>query len=206
MWGGDNLNEVTVLQCSPHAEGVSDRIAEYFSAAFWNNSFLVRQLALRDFQIHPCTGCNHCAQNGQACVYHDKDDVAYIYSILQSSILTIISAPVYFYALPAICAAFIDRAQYFWNNPPTLKSSRPFQAAILLLSAGRVLGHKLFMGAESSLSIFFRTGGGHILAKYAFRGLNCVDNLHSRPEIRETLYQKGHDWARYILLNHNKSG
>lgn len=195
------MREILILRCSPHADGVTDRLASYFASGLAGENYPVRDLALRDFSFNSCDGCNYCLKAPHICKFQEKDDLSFLYSVLQNSSLAVFVSPVYFYALPAICAAFIDRAQALWNKGQSDYSARYLPPGIALFAAGRANGLKLFTGAALCISCFFRAAGSALIAKYAFRQLENLPALESRPGIKTFLCKKGRDWARYVTLN-----
>lgn len=195
------MSEILILQCSPHAGGVSDRLARYFADGLSTGSCPVRILALRDIPFHACDGCNACKKAPYECSYAAKDDLSELYAALQNSRLAVFSSPIYFYALPSLCLAFIDRAQSLWNKSQNIANSKTFPPGIALFAAARAKGQKLFTGASLCLSCFLKSGGGTLLAKYAFRDLEHIDALAARPHIQSLLFAKGREWARYVSLN-----
>ena len=58
------MSKILVLQCSPHAGGVSDSVADLFAKGMVEAGADLRTVALRDYAIAPCTGCGaRCSAN-----------------------------------------------------------------------------------------------------------------------------------------------
>lgn len=195
------MKEILILLMSPHAGGVTDSLGRYFAAGLSQGSHSVRILALRDYSFQSCDGCNSCYAAPHKCKFADKDDLSFLYSSLENAALAVLVSPIYFYALPALSIAFIDRAQSLWNGSKGNILKKAFPPGIALFAAARTMGQKLFTGASLCLSSFFTTIGSSLLVKYAFRDLDNISTLESRPRIKRFLYNKGRDWAIYLSLN-----
>lgn len=190
------MKDFLAIRCSPRPGGVSDRLAEYFAEGLAESGGAARVISLRDYDFHPCDGCGRCAAFPHACRFQDQFNILYDY--LAGAALAVVSAPVYFYALPAICAAFINRGQALWQNNNSNKKIAP---GIAIFAAGRSRGARLFTGSSLSFFYFFKAGGSRLLARYGFKGMENPDSLEKKPSIRRFLFDKGKAWARYAALN-----
>lgn len=186
------MRKILIIKCSPHAGGATDRLADFFAQGVMEEGRPASALALRDYQIYPCVGCGFCAAPPHECRVHD--DCGRLMAEMAGSALSVMAAPIYFYALPAICAAFINRAQAFWAGRPL----KAFPPAVLILASGRKAGARLFSGALLSFHYFFKALGGNVLAAYAARGVEGAD---SASALRDFMLEKGRAWARFAALN-----
>lgn len=165
--------QLLILLCSPHAGGVTDHLGLAASGIAGSTA-----LALRDFHIHPCTGCGHCAKNG-GCVY--DDDTQCLFKTMNSAGALLIISPIYFYALPAPFKAFIDRSQFCWQKESDCWPVRKKAGAILV--AGRPRGEKLFDGALLTLRWFLKPFCFQLTDKLLLRGLDTVADLDNQPRM-----------------------
>ena len=62
------MNNVLVLQCSPHVGGVSDSVATLFTKGMAEAGIETRTVALRDYAYSPCTGCGGCSRPPHKCI------------------------------------------------------------------------------------------------------------------------------------------
>lgn len=168
-----NNTKLLILLCSPHAGGVTDRLG-YAAASTVADAAI---LPLRNYTIHPCTGCGYCAVHGK-CIYNDDTSALFV-RINQAQTL-LITAPIYFYALPAPFKAFIDRSQRFWA---TGKKDWPLskKAGVLLVS-GRPKGERLFAGALLTINWFLKPFCYKIESTLFLRGLDSIADLVVQPE------------------------
>ena len=198
------VKKLLFLSCSPHKDGVGDSLASCFANAFLPSGLPLELLFLRDFHILPCDGCSFCAHAPHSCKFLHRDELQTLYSRISASALLILVAPIYFYALPAICAAFINRAQQLWHRNRQNSGSGAFPPGLLLLAAGRDRGKKLFTGAKLSFGYFFRATASSLLATYGFRGLENVNSFRRNEGLKAFLEIKAGAWATYTRLNLDK--
>lgn len=150
------MSDVLVLSCSPRKGGNSDTLAEFFSSGVSHAGAEAKLLFLRDFHIRPCTACGVCSTApDNSCALGDGDDAELLFSRMARSSMVVLCSPVYFYALPAVCKAFIDRAQRFWHSEKR-EAMRPFWS---ILVGARTRGDRLFEGSELTLRYFGRAIG-----------------------------------------------
>lgn len=195
------MKEILVLRCSPHAGGVSDSLAAYFAEGIAECAYPFRLCALRDYNFCACDGCGICSREPFKCKFEQDDNLSALYGALQNVFLLVIASPIYFYALPALCTAFIDRGQALWNIQKS--QPLPFPRGLAIFAAARSRGPQLFKGASLCLSSFFNSLASSLLTSYAFRALENTSSLAARPEIKSFLRTKGRAWARYAMLNEN---
>ncbi len=113
---------------------------------------------LRDFRIQPCTGCGACfAQADHVCVWEKNDHAAQLFALLEGASPVILTAPIYFYHVPAHLKAFMDRGQKYWAKQGAqgyslAQEGRP--PLHIALVAARKQGDNLFTGTVASLKLF----------------------------------------------------
>ena len=197
------MRPALVLMCSPHADGVSDLLAECFAAGLEDAAWPAERLTLRAHPVLPCTGCGACAQPPHACALAGKDDAEWLFARFAEAPLVLLASPIFFYALPATFKAWIDRSQHFWAAQAAgapapiapLPARRPVLAA---LAAGRPRGKELFSGALRTLAWFARTLGARVTENRVFRGLDRPEDLTGRPEDMAAMREWGRMWGRRL--------
>lgn len=208
------MNNVLVLQCSPHAGGVSDSVANLFTQGMAEAGIEARTVALRDYAFSPCTGCGGCSRPPHKCVLANRflpgqndactqmDQAEEIFQMINEAHLVMISSPVYFYFLPAHFKALIDRTQRFWmlqggedRVPLPLSRAKP---VLVAMTAGRRRGNLLFSGSLLSLKYFLAPLGAAIRETRLLRGLESLKDLQERPAVTAALHAWGHDWGHRI--------
>lgn len=207
------MKNVLVLQCSPHVGGVSDSVANLFTRGMTEAGINARTVALRDYAFSPCTGCGGCSKPPHKCVLAGHplpgtgqcgtvDQAEEIFQLINEAHLIMISAPIYFYFLPAHFKALIDRTQRFWmvqdineRSPLPLSRAKP---VLVALTAGRRRGNLLFSGSLLSLKYFLTPLKASIRETRLLRGLESLKDLQERPAVIAALHAWGHDWGHRI--------
>lgn len=168
-----------VLSLSPHKGGTTEVVAEAVAR--------MRQgqyLFLRDFSVAPCQGCGACRQG--VCPLAASDDAEVLFSRVCAASGLIVVAPVYFYHLPALAKAWIDRAQSrYWSGERA--GTRKPAAAVLV--AGRRQGEELFSGIVRTLRFFSPYVGFSLGPVVELRGVETPADVddHVRQKVRRGL-------------------
>ena len=208
------MNNILVLQCSPHAGGVSDAVADLFAAGMAEAGVNLRTAALRDYAFSPCTGCGGCARPPHNCILAGrplpgfgggcaaKDQAEEVFQMISEAQMIMISSPIYFYFLPAHFKALIDRTQRFWalqggEDRVALPLSRT-KPVLVAMTAGRRRGNLLFSGSLLSLKYFLAPLEAGIRETRLLRGLESLKDLHERPAVMAALHAWGHDWGHRL--------
>ena len=208
------MSNILVLQCSPHAGGVSDSVADLFAKGMAEAGAVLRTVALRDYAISPCTGCGACFRPPHNCVLAGRplpgqngdcpvlDQAEEVFQLIAEAQLIMISSPIYFYFLPAHFKALIDRTQRFWARgggeervPLPLSRAKP---VLVAMTAGRRRGNLLFSGSLLSLKYFLAPLDAGIRETRLLRGLESLKDLHDRPAVMAALHAWGHDWGHRL--------
>lgn len=174
--------EVLVLGCSPRKDGNSDRAALEVARILEQQGTPAEPLFLRDKKILPCMGCRKCElSKNNRCVLAAKDDVQDILTGIQEADSVYFCSPIYYYHLPAVFKALIDRGQSFyeaWTQKG--EPSGASKKACCILIAGRRKGELLFQGSIITLKYFLHPLGFN-LSGLCLRGLDLKDDLDADP-------------------------
>lgn len=175
------MSRVLVLSGSPRAGGNSDAAADLAAAACGSAGADVLSLRLRDHPVRPCTGCGECAGRPGSCALDGPDDgAAALFACLARASVLVVTAPVYFYGLPAGLKALVDRCQRFWAQP-LQRHRRP---AFAVLIGARHRGDRLFEGSLLVLRCVLPVLGFSLRDPLLLRGLEEPDDLRRAPRIR----------------------
>lgn len=168
-----------VVLCGPRAGGNSDTAGLTFAAALADAGVPHRIVRLRELAIVSCRGCGACnAGPHHRCPLTESDDVAALFAAMRAAPVLAFAAPIYFYHVPALFKALIDRAQQPYAvrmaaaTPPP--PSRPVQ---VMLVAGRTEGQRLFDGTLLSLKYFLWPFARHPAEPCLLRGLDAPGDL-----------------------------
>jgi len=180
------MQNILVIGCSPRQKGNSDKAAEIVVQTLADRGESCDLIFLRDKSIIPCQGCRGCLKTtDNRCVLADRDDVQEILLAINSAGKVYFCSPVYFYHVPAVFKALIDRGQSFYEA--WMQKGAPEKAlmrAFCVLVAGRRKGELLFKGSLISLKYFLQPFG-YALEDLCLRGLDQKNDLTTDPESRE---------------------
>ena len=162
---------VVVFNGSPHVHGITDSIVQYLI----QQNPQVTSIVARDISMRGCIHCGYCRSNTiltkqytQGCCTIAKESDIEVFTKLLSMDSIIWVAPIYFYHLPAVAKAVIDRSQalYYMQN----KKGKDNKKLFPILHAGRIHGNKLFEGALLTLRYFAKALGFDIGEALLLRG------------------------------------
>lgn len=99
--------KVVVLSGSPRKGGNSDTLCDQFVIGAQEAGHETEKIFLRDRQVHYCTGCGTCYNEGKGCP--QKDDAHEIVKKMIEADVIVMATPVYFYTMDAQLKTLIDR-------------------------------------------------------------------------------------------------
>jgi multimeric flavodoxin WrbA len=140
---------------SPRKKGNTDILLDTVLAAASEAGAETGAVYARKLKIAGCVGCGGCDTTG-VCVV--KDDMREVYDKLEWAGAVVLSAPIYFYNVPAQAKALIDRSQAMWakrllaGKTPGKGHSR---GKGYLVAAGATKGKNLFVGTELTARYFY---------------------------------------------------
>lgn len=172
------MSDLCVLLCSPSKNGVSDQLASQFIAGFRASGCSVTKIALRDYHIIPCKGCNACCKAPWRCSLEKMDQVSEIYAGMKKARLLLFASPIYFYGLPAVFKALVDRGQLFYAKSH-LTHIHVFPPALAIFCAARKKGKLLFQGASITLKCFLRCADSSLQFEWDLYGMESPDNINA---------------------------
>lgn len=210
------LNAAFGLSCSPR-QGNSDAAAAAFSQGFTAAGGRMDLLQLKEHRVLPCVSCDACQRFAPAaavrhgttgdmgmpvlagrasriCPLAAQDDSTELFARLYTAQALFLAAPIYFYHLPALLKAFIDRAQAFWmlgTQNDAVINGLPRRPAWLVLIAGRAEGDRLFEGSLLTLRYFFDIFNFELQEPLLLRGFDQSTDLARMPAVVEGVHRYG---------------
>jgi multimeric flavodoxin WrbA len=145
---------------SPRQGGNSDLLLDQALEGARSAGAQVERLYVRDFTIAGCLECGGCDQSG-ACVI--PDDMDQIYPRLLEAEVLFMSAPIFFYGVPAQLKALVDRSQAMWSKRRLEKTPEQLKR----YDGGR--GYMIAVGATKGKTLF---DGSQLMAKYFYDALD----------------------------------
>ncbi len=188
-----------ILSCSPRAGGNSDH-----AAALAAEILGAPALRLREYLITPCIGCGACSRAaprrpslepraGRAylgCPLSRSDDSARLLAAFAHAPFVFLTAPIFFYHLPAGFKALIDRMQPFWalrEAGDERLAALPERGCGVVLCAGRPKGERLFEGSLLTLRWALGLLNLRLREPLLLRGVDAAGDLAGNPEACEAI-------------------
>ncbi|MDR1085655.1 MAG: flavodoxin family protein [Deltaproteobacteria bacterium] len=142
--GKKDLAPVLGLHLGVRAEGSAAKLLESFQKGVRKAGAQMEILSVHGRKIEGCRACGGCEKTGHCVI---GDDMGIFYEALETVPRLVVSAPVYFYGVPAQGKAMIDRLQVFWARQYRLKQKRDFSHPPkgFVLSVGGTKGADLFV-------------------------------------------------------------
>lgn len=148
----------TVFLCGPRPGGNSDTAGLAFAAGLARAGRTPRIIRLREHAVTPCRGCGACAVGPDHRCPLAGDDAEALFAAILDAAVVAFASPIFFYHLPALFKALIDRAQRHYavrlDHEAAGIPIGPEKKAHVLLVAGRREGRQLFTGALLTLKYF----------------------------------------------------
>lgn len=141
---------------SPRKGGNTDILLDAVLAAAAEEGAEIEKVYSRKLEIHGCKACGACDKTGR-CV--QKDDMDQVYPLFDRADAVVLSAPIFFYNVPAELKALIDRSQARFAGR-LLKKRGPELSTYdsgkgYLVSVGATRGKNLFEGTELTARYFY---------------------------------------------------
>lgn len=111
---------IVVLESSPHKNGASNTLADYFTNGAREAGHVVHVLDVARLNVNPCVGC-YAGKNAGHCIAYD-DDMHKVEQALAETDMIVYVTPVYFYDMSAQLKLVIDRLHCFYGNLSGKKS------------------------------------------------------------------------------------
>ena len=112
------MADILIVAASPHAAGTTMALAQLAagqSARQSGGQHAVTLLSLAGRALTGCTHCGYCRKPPHTCVLQAQDACEDIFCAMQAASLVLWLSPVYFYGLPALAKALIDRSQRMYE-------------------------------------------------------------------------------------------
>jgi multimeric flavodoxin WrbA len=184
---------VLAIYASPRKGGNSEIALDKMLEGVATHDVEIDKLYPSKMRISPCIECNGCRESGHCVV---DDDMSIVYPKLDAADYIILSAPIFFCALPAWTKALIDRTQANWVEKYLLKKperKKPARPGFYIL-VGAHKSAKNFQGAAHTIKHFFDAIDFRIEGKLEFAGPDAKAEILDYPEYLEQAYRAGIDF------------
>ena len=176
------------LQGSPRLNGNTNYMLDSFLDFARQKGAHTQKLHVTGANISPCTGCGHCERKG-FCIIRDDDMSGYIYGLLRRADVVVLASPVYFYNVPAVLKALIDRSQALWARKYKHGLDDPGrgQRNGFMLAVGATKGKNLFDGMILTAKYFFDAVGAQYVDMLGYRRIEDPGEMAKQPGLDEDM-------------------
>lgn len=173
-----------IFSCSPRAGGNSDFCASLIRANLQESTIFYPARAV----LQPCIACGYCETNPGRCAFclQSEDTAGRLYQELFKLDRAFFIVPVYFYHVPAMLKAFLDRAQAWYFLPKEQKPAKNLRIKLILIGA-REQGQKLFEGVGLTMKYAMQSIGAETEASLCLYGLDKPGDLAGNPEKQQKI-------------------
>jgi len=175
---------------SPRREGNTEILLNEALRGASDYGGLCEKVILRDLKITPCLEIYKCAEDG-VCAIQDEMQVLFP-KIVQAERL-ILASPIFFYSVPALAKAMIDRCQSLWAKKYILKLpvSPIADRKGVFISVAATRGKKLFDGVRLTVQYFFDAIDVAYSDELFVRGADEKGEVRDQPEALKAAYDLG---------------
>lgn len=164
--------KVLGIYTSPRKGGNSDILLDEALAGAEEAGAEVQKVVCRKLKVQGCIECGGCDQTGQCVV---QDDMQTVYPLLEQADAIVLGAPMFFYNIPAIGKALVDRAQACWSKRMLTKTKEQRKSYDsgkgYFLGVGATKGQNLFAGSDMVMKYFYDALDMSYEGSLGFRGL-----------------------------------
>ncbi len=189
--------DILALHLSPRRNGNSADMLKEFLRGTEDGGASATYFSVSDLKIEPCIGCAACEETGK-CIL-PPDDMEKLYPLLATAPMVVVATSLFFYDVPAIGKALIDRTQALWSQRYRLERTdtlRP-QGKGYLLALGATKGKDLFVPVELATKYFFDAiGMPRTFEKLCFREIDTIGSFVKCPDLMAQTYQAGLEFAK----------
>ncbi|MGL4607679.1 MAG: flavodoxin family protein [Eubacteriaceae bacterium] len=134
--------------------------------------------------VKHCLGCDYCLAHQGECVIKD-DDMAKIYTDLETSDLLVIASPVYFSAFPSRLKMLVDRTQVLYNLKDT--SIMKEKKLVVIGLGGAPHYPKQYQGVENTLEWYKKYLNCDEIGFVTFNHTDEVEALENEKSLEELI-------------------
>jgi multimeric flavodoxin WrbA len=155
------------------------------------------RIRLCELRVGGCTGCDGCEKTGRCVV---EDGMQAVYEALDSSDRIVMSAPIYFYNVPAQAKAVIDRTQALWSRRYSREKTdersvlRPDRKGFFI-GVGATRGKRLFDGTLYTIRYFFDAIDAEYAGNLVYGEVDGKGAIRDHPTAMKECYAAGVQFA-----------
>lgn len=175
---------------SPRREGNTEILLDEALRGASDNGGLCEKVILRDLKITPCLEIYKCAEDGVCAI---QDEMQGLFPKIIQAERLILASPIFFYSVPALAKAMIDRCQSLWAKKYILKLpvSPIAERKGVFISVAATRGKKLFDGVRLTVQYFFDAIDVAYSDELFVRGADEQGEVRDQPEALKAAYDLG---------------
>lgn len=154
----------------------------------------VQKIFIRDLKITPCQEYNACLKTGQCII---QDEMNTLYSQLSKADMVILSAPIFFYNVPAQVKIIIDRCQALWARKYILKKTpKNTVRKGFFISVGGTKGDNLFTGTILTIKYFFKAINVDYAGELVYNKIDAKGAIREHSTALKDAFESGEKLAQ----------
>jgi multimeric flavodoxin WrbA len=175
---------------SPRREGNTEILLDEALRGASDNGGLCEKVILRDLKITPCLEIYKCAEDGVCAI---QDEMQGLFPKIIQAERLLLASPIFFYSVPALAKAMIDRCQSLWAKKYILKLpvSPIAERKGAFISVAATRGKKLFDGVRLTVKYFFDAIDVAYSDELFVRGADEKGEVRDQPEALKAAYDLG---------------
>lgn len=175
---------------SPRREGNTEILLDEALRGAGDHGGLCEKVILRDLKITPCLEIYKCAEDGVCAI---QDEMQGLFPKIIQAERLLLASPIFFYSVPALAKAMIDRCQSLWAKKYILKLpvSPIADRKGVFISVAATRGKKLFDGVRLTVKYFFDAIDVAYSDELFVRGADEKGEVRDQPEALKAAYDLG---------------
>ena len=175
---------------SPRREGNTEILLDEALRGASDHGGLCEKVILRDLKITPCLEIYKCAEDGVCAI---QDEMQGLFPKIIQAERLLLASPIFFYSVPALAKAMIDRCQSLWAKKYILKLpvSPIAERKGVFISVAATRGKKLFDGVRLTVKYFFDAIDVAYSDELFVRGADVKGEVRDQPEALKAAYDLG---------------
>jgi multimeric flavodoxin WrbA len=175
---------------SPRREGNTEILLDEALRGASDHGGLCEKIVLRDLKITPCLEIYKCAEDGVCAI---QDEMQGLFPKIIQAERLLLASPIFFYSVPALAKAMIDRCQSLWVKKYILKLpvSPIADRKGVFISVAATRGKKLFDGVRLTVKYFFDAIDVAYSDELFVRGADEKGEVRDQPEALKAAYDLG---------------
>jgi multimeric flavodoxin WrbA len=187
---GDMSMKVLGILGSPRRQGNTEILLNEALRGASDHGGSCEKVVLRDLKITPCLEIYKCAEDGVCAI---QDEMQGLFPKIVQAERLLLASPIFFYSVPALAKAMIDRCQSLWAKKYILKLpvSPIADRKGVFISVAATRGKKLFDGVRLTVRYFFDAIDVAYSDELLVRGADGKGEVRDQPEALEAAYELG---------------